>query len=160
MKLTIEAIYISGGHDFKGRHGKGRMNHTVESVDEVECVEGRGLVGDRFFDYKENFKGQVTFFDVQVIEDLSGELNVGDIEKTAFRRNIYTSGLDLNELVGKRFSIDGVIFEGTEEAYPCYWMNDAIGAGAEDFMKGRGGLRARILSSGKIRAGSVTLSLI
>lgn len=160
MKVTIEAIYISSGHDFKGRHGKGRKNHVVESVNEVECVEGRGLVGDRFFDYKENFKGQITFFDTQVIEDIKVALNPEPFEDTAFRRNVYIKGVDLNTLIGKQFSIKGVLFEGTEEAYPCYWMDEAIGEGAEEFLKGRAGLRARILSSGMIGTGSVELSLI
>ena len=63
-KTRILGIFISPGHDFKGRHGKSRLNHGNESVNSVECLAGRGLLGDRFLDYKENFKGQVTFFDV------------------------------------------------------------------------------------------------
>jgi len=31
-------------------------------------------------------------------------------------------------------------------------MNQAIAAGAEEFLKGRGGLRARILSDGQLRS--------
>ncbi len=37
--------------------------------------------------------------------------------------------------------------------HPCHWMNTAIAPGAEAALQGRGGLRARILSNGILRAG-------
>jgi MOSC domain-containing protein YiiM len=68
-----------------------------------------------------------------------------------FRRNIVTCGLDLNSLIGQEFEIQGVRFAGVEESKPCYWMNQAFAEGAEEAMKGNGGLRARILTSGVLR---------
>jgi MOSC domain-containing protein YiiM len=67
---------------------------------------------------------------------------------------VITAGVDLLKLVGEDFEIQGVRFRGTEHCRPCYWMNRAIAPGAEDFLKGRtgGGLRARILSDGIVRA--------
>ena len=62
-----------------------------------------------------------------------------------------TRGIDLNELVGVEFELQGVRFQGTEECRPCEWMNHAIGPGAEELLRGRGGLRARILSDGILR---------
>jgi MOSC domain-containing protein YiiM len=61
-------------------------------------------------------------------------------------------GADLNELIGQDFEVQGLRFHGTEECRPCYWMNRAIAPGAEEFLKGRGGLRAKILSDGKLRS--------
>jgi len=52
---------------------------------------------------------------------------------------VLLSGVDLNTLIGKRFSIGEVVFEGTEECTPCHWLNGAIGPGVEDFLKGRAG---------------------
>ena len=63
-----------------------------------------------------------------------------------------TRDVDLNELIGQDFEIQGVAFHGTEECRPCYWMDRAIAPGAEEFLKGRGGLRARILNDGQIRS--------
>ena len=63
--MKIEAIYISDGHDFFSRYGMERLNHEVQSPDSVNCVAGKGLEGDRFFDYKEDFKGQITFFSAE-----------------------------------------------------------------------------------------------
>jgi MOSC domain-containing protein YiiM len=60
--------------------------------------------------------------------------------------------VDLNALIGREFEVQGVRFAGVEECRPCYWMNEAFGhPQAEDWLKGRGGLRARILSSGWLR---------
>ena len=149
--FEVEGIWISSGHDFRGRHGLGRQDHGITALDEVECVVGRGLVGDRYFDFKENFKGQVTFFSAEVFDELREKY--GEVDVTVLRRNVLVRGGELEGLVGKRFSVQGVFFEGSEECKPCYWMDEAVGEGAEDFLKGkcRGGLRARILTGGKIQ---------
>lgn len=148
--LDIVSIFISGGHNFVGRHGKPSDNFPLEELESVECVAGSGLRGDRYFDHKDNYKGQVTFFDESVFQDLCDSLGVYDKGPECLRRNILTRGFDLNRLIGKRFSIQGIEFEGVEESAPCYWMNQAFGRGAEAFLKGRGGLRARILTSGRL----------
>jgi len=51
-------------------------------------------------------------------------------------------------VIGREFEIQGVRFHGTEECRPCYWMEQAFAPGANEFLKGRGGLRAEILSDG------------
>ncbi len=120
-------------------------------VDEVECVAGKGLRGDRFFGYKEDYKGQVTFFEHEVYERLCAQFGIHDLPPSVFRRNIITTGADLNELIGGEFEVQGVRFIGTQESAPCHWMNQAFAEGAEDALKGHGGLRARILSDGILR---------
>ena len=120
-------------------------------VTEIECVANRGIHGDRFFDYKENYKGQATFFSAEVFAALCNELKLSDKAAGEARRNIIVVGADLNELIGKEFEIQGVTFRGMAECAPCYWMDQAFAPGAEQFLKNRGGLRAQILSSGKLR---------
>ena len=151
MNIKIHAIYISSGHDFVGRHGKGRLDHVIEKVDTVECLASRGLVNDRYLDHKEDFKGQITFFDWAVYERIRTQCNLPDLDPALFRRNVLTSGVDLNTLIGKRFTLQGIEFEGVEECRPCYWMDEAIAPGAEAYLKGHGGLRARILNDGALR---------
>jgi MOSC domain-containing protein YiiM len=58
---------------------------------------------------------------------------------------------------GEEFEVQGVRFRGVEECKPCYWMNHAVDEGAEVFLKGRGGLRAMILSDGKLLVESGTI---
>lgn len=146
--IRIEHLFISPGHNFYGRHGQAADTHAIVAVDEVECVAGLGLRGDRFFDYKPDYPGQITFFSMEVFESLCGELGVGGLPPSAVRRNAFTRGIDLNELIGKEFEVQGIRFAGVEECRPCYWMNEAVALRAEDWLQGKGGLRARILTDG------------
>jgi MOSC domain-containing protein YiiM len=57
----------------------------------------------------------------------------------------------LNSLVGVEFEIQGVRFAGAAECSPCHWMDQVIAPGAEAALHGRGGLRARILTDGRLR---------
>jgi MOSC domain-containing protein YiiM len=65
---------------------------------------------------------------------------------------VITRGIELNEFIDNEFEIQGVRFYGTQECAPCYWMDRAFAPGAEVFLRGNGGLRARILSDGKLRS--------
>jgi MOSC domain-containing protein YiiM len=120
----------------------------------IECVTGRGIRGDRYFDFKDDYKGQITFFSLDVFDDLCAALALHDCSPAAARRNVITRGVDLNEFIGNEFEVQGVYLYGTEESAPCYWMDQAFAPGAKDFLKGRGGLRAKILSDGGLRSNS------
>jgi MOSC domain-containing protein YiiM len=76
------------------------------------------------------------------------------------RRNLIVSGVDLMDLIGKEFELQGIRFRGTAHCKPCYWMNTAFAPGAEKFLAGRGGLRARILSDGEICLGEARLRVL
>lgn len=143
-------IWISSGNDFRGRHGSGRLEHGITGVTEIECVAGMGLRGDRYFGYKPDFKGQVTFLDADVVQAVREQFSLPHLPSSAFRRNLVVRGIDLAAWVGKRFRFQGVEFEGSEECKPCYWMEEAAAPGVEAFLKeySRGGLRARILTGG------------
>ena len=146
-------IFISSGHDYWGRQGEGRLQSGITEVREIECVAGMGLRGDRYFGYKPDFKGQVTFFDAQIVEEVRKEFKLAKLPASVFRRNLIVEGVHLDEWMGKRFVFQGVEFEGSQECKPCHWMDRAIAPGGEEFLKGkfRGGLRAKILTSGILR---------
>jgi MOSC domain-containing protein YiiM len=154
FQIKIERIFISPGHNFFGHHGRLAGEHPTVEVGEVECVAGKGLVGDRFFDFKDDYKGQITFFSAEVFDTVCRQLGVAEKSPGVTRRNVITSGVDLNTLVGKKFVLQNLMFEGVCECSPCHWMDAAIAPGAETALQGRGGLRARILTGGKIRAGA------
>lgn len=148
-------IWISAGNDFRGRHELGRLDHGIRGISEVECVAGMGLRGDRYFGYKPDFKGQVTFFDADAVQAVRDRFSQPELSSSLFRRNLIVRGVDLAEWVGKRFRFQGVEFEASEECKPCYWMDAAVAPGAEEFLKAnfRGGLRARVLSDGVLSVG-------
>lgn len=146
--MIVRSLYLSPGHNFFGRHGQQPGAHPMHEVHEMECVTGRGIRGDRFFDYKPDYKGQITFFSSEVFADVCRALAAGPKSPGVTRRNVITEGVDLNSLIGQRFHVQGIEFEGVCECSPCYWMDHAIAPGAEKALQGRGGLRARILSGG------------
>jgi len=145
MQVTVKQIYISSGHNYYGRYGKGSLDYAIVKKEEIEVVAGKGIVGDRFYDYKPNYKGQISFFDWAVYEKVMEELVKGEVEPSLFRRNVMLEGVDVNALIGKRFSLNGVEYTGD---------------GTEEFLKGRGGLRARILTDGVLATGEYELEIL
>ena len=149
--MKVRYLYISPGHNFFGRQGQPAGEFPLVECAEIRCVAGRGITGDRFFDFKEDYKGQITFFASEVFEELCGQLGANGKSPGVTRRNVIMAGVDLNSLVGVEFAIQGVRFFGTAECSPCHWMDEVIAPGAEKLLHARGGLRAKILTDGILR---------
>ncbi|WP_227021605.1 MOSC domain-containing protein [Oceaniferula marina] len=160
MQVQIKHLFISTGHNYYGRHGKGAMDYAIEEAESIECVAGSGIVGDRFFDYKPDYKGQITLFDWAVYERVRDEIVKGDLHPRAFRRNVVVEGVDLNTLIDKRFSLGDLELTGSCECAPCYWMDQACAPGTHEFLKGQGGLRARIVQGGELASGVYDLDVL
>lgn len=112
-------IFISAGHDYWGKHGEGRLQNGICDVAEVECVAGMGLRGDRYFGYKPDYKGQVTFFAAEVVEDIRRIFKLPKLPASVFRRNLIVQGIDLQKWIGRHFQFQGIEFEGCQECRPC-----------------------------------------
>ncbi len=151
--IQIEHLYISPGHNFFGRYGHPAGEHPAIEVPEIRCLAGRGIEGDRFLDFKADYKGQITFFAAEIYDELCARFEVWDKPPSAFRRNVITRGVDLHTLIGREFTIQGVQFRGMAECSPCEWQDGAFAPGTEAALKGRGGLRAKILTDGVLRVG-------
>ena len=152
-QIFLQHLYISPAHNFFGHYGQLAGHHPILEMPRIRCLAGRGVIGDRFFDFKESYKGQVTFFEKETYDAICGHLAVCDRSPAVFRRNVITRGLDLNQLIGADFELQGVRFRGAEECRPCLWMDQTFGPGAEKFLLGRGGLRAVILTDGVLAVG-------
>lgn len=151
--MKIRHLFLSPSHNYFGHHGEPAGDSPAVEVPEIVCVAGRGIEGDRFFDFKPDYKGQITFFAWENLIRMWEQLDVplARRDPAATRRNVITEDLELLDLVGSEFEIQGIRFYGTEECRPCSWMDVAIKEGAEGWMRGRGGLRAKILSSGVLK---------
>jgi MOSC domain-containing protein YiiM len=149
--IHIRHLFVSPGHNFFGHHGRPPGDAPTLEVDAIECVAGRGIRGDRFFDFKADYRGQITFFAWEDFEQLVRALGATHAQPSAMRRNVITEHADLRALIGQSFEIQGVQFRGMEECKPCHWMDHALLPGAEAWLRGRGGLRAQILTSGWLR---------
>jgi MOSC domain-containing protein YiiM len=158
--MLIRQIFISPGHNFVGHYGQPPGDFPLVEVPNVECVAGHGLRGDRYFDFHENYKGQVTFFSIEVFEKLCAHFGIKDKPSGVLRRNVIVSGVDLLSLIGREFEIQGVRFRGTQHCAPCDRMNIAFAPGAEKFLENNAGLRAQILCDGPIMIGDARLSIL
>jgi hypothetical protein len=123
----------------------------VELVGEAVAHAGRGLAGDRYHDARGTFSDpysvghQLTLVEAEVLEELG-------IAPEAARRNLITRGIDLNALVGRRFSVGGVECVGRRLCEPCAHL-ERLSPGTLRPLVHRGGLRADLLGDGTIRVG-------
>ena len=157
--MEILHLYISSGHNYFGHYGRPADDHPTIEVESIECVTGHGIRGDRFFDYRDEYKGQITFFADEVYRAICARFGVYDKAPSVFRRNAVTRGVDLNTLIGIEFDLQGLRFRGMEESRPCHWMEQAFAPGVKEFLRGNGGLRAQILSDGELRVTAPALAL-
>ncbi|PAW65962.1 MAG: hypothetical protein B9S34_09260 [Opitutia bacterium Tous-C1TDCM] len=156
--VTVRHLFVSPGHNYFGRHGQPAGAHPTLDVPSVRCRAGQGIEGDRFFGYRPDYNGQITFFAWETLLALRAHFRAVALSPAVFRRNVVTEGLPLPTLAGQRFHLGEIEFEGIAEAKPCHWMDTAAAPGAEVWLRGRGGLRAKILSDGVLLPGPVRFS--
>lgn len=158
--MQIQKIFISPGHNYYGHAGREPDDFPLQEVEQIECVAGRGLRSDRFFDYKDDYKGQVTFFSQEIFDGLCAAFPLVKKSPGVLRRNVIVSGADLNALIGETFELQGVRFLGTAHCKPCYWLDQAFAPGTEAWLKDNGGLRAQILTDGWLKTGAAEFATI
>ncbi len=135
----------------------------MTAVEEVRAVAGQGLEGDRYFLKQGTFTNnpnatgrQATLIEAEAIEALERDYGVKIDHKDA-RRNIVTSGVPLNHLIGKQFRVGDVRMRGVRLSEPCNHMASLVNEELKDKIRlglmHRGGLRADILNDGVIRVG-------
>lgn len=132
---------------------------AVAARESVEAVAGRGLRGDRYFRAAGTFTGvdgggrDLTLIEAEAVAAIEREAGI-ELAPGEHRRNITTTGVPLNHLVGERFAVGGALCEGVRLCEPCSHLrsltdeSDIINA-----LLHRGGLRADIVESGRIAVG-------
>src|SRR4051812_24528292 len=137
-----------------------RAKGPMEQVESLEAVAGEGLQGDRYgagvggaqFQGRRKPENEVTLIAREAIEAANDEFNY-TIEHLDTRRNLLTSGIALNELIGKTFCIGEVLLKGLDRCEPCGYLERRTFVGIREALKGRGGLRCCVVQGGVIRAG-------
>jgi MOSC domain-containing protein YiiM len=120
-------------------------------VDEIEVSEKKGIENDR---YKGNSKKrQVTLIQAEHIEAVSEILKKESIDPTLLRRNIVVSGLNLLALNNLEFKIGDAILKMTGYCHPCSRMEQNLGMGGYNAMRGHGGITCMVIKGGKIKIG-------
>lgn len=119
-------------------------------ADRVEAVMGHGLTGDRFKARRAD--REVTLIQAEHIDAVASIMGK-PVLPALLRRNIVVSGINLIALKGKTFQIGSAQFEMTGPAEPCSRMEEALGPGGYNAMRGHGGITARIMKSGVVAVG-------
>ncbi len=147
MSGRVEAIFLSSEH-----------GELPAPVDRVSARAGRGLEGNRYYwDDGTAPPGQaLTLIASEAVEAVASEGDLS-VEPAATRRNVLTRGIDVNELVGKRFRIGDVECEGVELCEPCAHLESMTQPGMIKAFVHRGGLNADILTDGEIKGGDAVV---
>ena len=144
MEGIVERIFIASD----GAMGMGQ-------VDEIEAVAQRGLRGDRYFKRTGYWSGvdecEVTLIEAEHLEEIQRTTGI-HVENGQHRRNLVTRGLRLGGLVGRRFQVGKAVLEYDRPRPPCGYIQSITEPGMTKALLGRGGICARVVKSGVIRA--------
>jgi len=145
----------SGQVDWIGIRPKKRSD--IEEVAEVKISVESGLEGDHYG--KKGGKRMITLMQKEHLEVVSNILDA-KVNPTSLRRNVVVEGVNLLALHNVRFKIGhDVILEGTGYCHPCSRMEENLGPGGYNAMRGHGGITAKVIQGGMINLGdAVTIS--
>lgn len=119
---------------------------------ELAAVEARreaGLTGDHARPGPRNAR-QVTLIQWEHLAVVAALLQ-REITPADLRRNIAIAGINLFSLKGRRFRIGQAVLETTGWCQPCARLEERLGSGTFQAMRGHGGITARVLEGGIIR---------
>jgi len=144
----VEAIYVTSDH-----------GAPTESAARVEVIRGAGLGGDRHYNPQladsanpKHGRRAVTLIEAEQVEAFNARCGLS-LSAGETRRNVVTRGVNLNELVGREFSVGSVRLQGTELCEPCAHLASMTHAEVLRALAGKAGLCARVLVPGWIERG-------
>ncbi|MBL8472035.1 MAG: MOSC domain-containing protein [Rhodocyclaceae bacterium] len=120
----------------------------------VSSAEARagGLLGDRH--QSAQSARQVTLIQAEHIAAVAAMLGRANLDPALLRRNVVVSGINLLALKGRRFQVGSASLEWSGLCQPCSRMEQALGGGGYNAMRGHGGITARVLTPGTLEVGA------
>ena len=125
---------------------------AMVALDAAELTPGAGMIGDRYAGRSGN--RQLTLIAAEHLADIGAWLGRGAIAPEALRRNVVTRGINLLALKERRVRLGSALVEITGECHPCSRMEETLGPGGYNAVRGHGGLTARVLEPGTVRIGN------
>ena len=119
-------------------------------VNQAILMKNKGIINDRYYRNFKNSYEQVTFIESEKIDDFNKKINK-KIDYKDFRRNIITSGIDLNKTINKKIQINNVVFKIHELCQPCKYLQNKLEVkNLVKLLAFKSGVRAEILMSGEL----------
>jgi MOSC domain-containing protein YiiM len=134
----------------------------IVTLQETEAVEGLGLKSDHRTLRKKpdpEAKRQVTLIQKEHLDAVASMLGKDHIDPALTRRNLVVSGINLLALKDRQFQIGEVVLEYTGPCHPCTRMEENLGPGGYNAMRGHGGITARVVQGGVLRVGDSVVSV-
>lgn len=131
---------------------------VVTPVESAEVIAGRGIVGDHAAE-RTGGKRQVTLVQHEHLPLIARFAGVDAVNPASLRRNLVVSGVNLCGLKRGRFRVGSVTFEVTGDCAPCRRMEETIGKGGFDAVRGHGGLIAVARDDGLIAVGDEVVAV-
>lgn len=127
---------------------------AVRAVDEAVAVVGEGLQGDHWTP-RPGGPGtrQVTLIQGEHLPVIAALTGHAEVDPTQVRRNIVVEGINLTALRGRHLRLGVTLLALSGPCDPCSRMEDALGEGAWNAMRGHGGWNAQVVDGGRIRLG-------
>jgi MOSC domain-containing protein YiiM len=150
MKELFDIMPQTGRVEWIGLRPEKKAN--LIEVENANVKLSKGLDGDH---YKgSSGKREVTLIQKEHLDTVASILKKDKIEPFKTRRNIVVSGINLQALKDKQFSIgEEVVLETTGMCHPCSRMEQNLGAGGYNAMRGHGGITTRVIKEGLIKKG-------
>jgi len=119
-------------------------------INQAILNKNKGIVNDRYYGNFKNSYEQVTFIESEKIDDFNKKIKK-KLDYKDFRRNIITSGINLNKLLNKKIQINNVVFKIHELCQPCKYLQNKLEVkNLVKLLAFKSGVRAEILMSGEI----------
>lgn len=116
-------------------------------LDTVE-VSSNGLAGDHYAGSSGN--RSITLIQHEHLLAIASLLHREKIDPAELRRNIVVSGINLLALKDREFSVGSVVLKMTGLCHPCSRMEEILGEGGYNAVRGHGGINARVITPGTI----------
>lgn len=123
----------------------------VRTVVAADCLAGGGLTGDRYAG--RGGRRGVTLIQQEHLPAIGAFLGARPPDPALLRRNLVVSGLNLLALRGELVAVGTALLEVTGPCAPCSRMEEALGTGGYQAMRGHGGVTARVVRGGRLRLG-------
>lgn len=150
LRTLMETFPIAGRLEWIGLRPGRRA--PLLSMNHVEVIADHGLAGDHKAQ-RAGGKRHVTLIQRKHLVTVAQLLRREAVDPVLLRRNLLVSGINLLALRNERFRIGDVLFEGTGPCEPCSRMEEVLGRGGYNAMRGHGGITARVLTDGVIAVG-------
>ena len=149
IKELMQTIPQSGKVEWLGIRPERRG--AVMTPTSVCASAEHGLEGDHYSG--SSGKRQVTLIQAEHLLAVASILQHEKIDPALARRNIVVSGVNLLAFADQQFQIGEAILEMTGPCHPCSRMEENLGHGGYNAMRGHGGITARVVKSGTIQLG-------